>query len=170
MFKTFLFAALLAVVSARWKGVDLKMWADYKTTFNMQWKDAEEAARYQCFQKNLDLVHNFNADESDSATYSLNQFAHMCHDEFRNFYKGLVIPKNHTRKFQPLSILGDVDVKAASASQVDWRKKGAVTHVKNQGQCGSCWAFSAVGNMEGLPCLCLQKPLSMKPLLLPFHR
>lgn len=80
-------------------------------------------------------------------TYELemNHFAGLTSEEFGAKYLGLDVSqlkdtKNCTGKQAPSVSVPDA---------VDWMEKGAVTPIKNQGQCGSCWAFSATGSMEG---------------------
>jgi len=72
----------------------------------------------------------------------MNKFGDLAIDEFNGLFKGL--------KETTVSVADAlaVDTSALPAS-VDWRTKGVVTGIKNQGQCGSCWSFSTTGSLEG---------------------
>jgi len=79
-----------------------------------------------------------NADPANTFTVGHNQFSTFTKDEFKKLLGARVETQTSTH------ILDD----RVLAASVDWRTKGAVNPVKNQGQCGSCWAFGAVATVE----------------------
>jgi len=99
--------------------------------------------RYSIWKGNHQWVKEFNARADVSFTVGLNEFADLTNEEFNRLYKGL----QKVRLDVPASPL-QADVSALPSS-VDWRTKGIVTGIKNQGQCGSCWSFSTTGSLEG---------------------
>jgi len=105
--------------------------------------ELERQAKFHVWQLNYKYITEFNSNNSYSFTLALNDFADMTLDEFKTAKLGFIydpsLPKNTVyRSLQ--------DIPKA----IDWRDKGAVTPVKNQKMCGSCWAFSATGALEGL--------------------
>lgn len=102
----------------------------------------EEETRFEVFMKNHKFIIAHNADSEATFTMAHNQFSDMTSEEFKSQMTGYV----HTVGASTADYVHEI--RADAPATIDWRAKGKVTAVKNQGQCGSCWAFSTTGSVE----------------------
>jgi len=115
--------------------------AGFLKTHGKIYEGEEIQYRFSVFKSSMDTIFEHNQG-NHSWTMGINQFSDLTPVEFEKMHLGYIHRPGAPRNEEPL--LG-----METANDIDWTTKGAVTPIKDQGQCGSCWAFSTTGSTEG---------------------
>lgn len=123
------------------------MFLEFVKQFEKQYRDEEEKQkRLRIWRKNMALIDRHNQ-AGHSYQLRMNHFGDLEDEEFL----AVIMPHVDRPSTLPATLTHVADIEGSDLpSSVDWRTKGAVTMVKDQGACGSCWSFGSTGSLEGV--------------------
>jgi cathepsin L len=117
------------------------LFVNWMQQFGRSYGHEQFQQRYTIFKANQKYIDEWNA-KKNGVTLGMNQMGDLTNAEYRQLYLG--VKGQPTAGGEPF-----VPTNEALPTSFDWRTKGAVTGIKDQGQCGSCWSFSTTGSTEG---------------------
>uniref|UniRef100_A0AC34RM92 Uncharacterized protein n=1 Tax=Panagrolaimus sp. JU765 TaxID=591449 RepID=A0AC34RM92_9BILA len=121
---------------------------NYLDEYNIKYETEEEHnLRFSIFQKNLKEIELLNKKHAPQTTFGINQFTVLTSEEFAKLY---LMPEKYINQTGQDAMMGEPYnfVSSRMPQEIDWRSRNAVTYVKDQGQCGSCWAFAVSATLE----------------------
>jgi len=134
----------LANAKTQWSQLSSYSFEDYVKEFKKHYSSSELIVRKQIFNTRLDQIRQHNEDSTKSWKMGLNHMVDWSEQELKQL-RG--VKKGLARRQEPTFDFNQVDTKALP-THVDWRTKGIITPVKDQGQCGSCWSFGTTETIE----------------------
>jgi len=150
MMKLTIFVLTISIALSMAAENPLREWIKYKKTHAKSYSANEDRVRYGIWKSNSEYVVKHN-DEADKGIHTfwlkMNKFADMTSQEFVKIYNGFNASLSSSQAGSNMLFVNNENLKVPDS--IDWRTKGYVTPVKNQGQCGSCWSFSTTGSLEG---------------------
>jgi len=124
------------------------LFSAWKVQHQKRYAVDEEQKRFAIWKDNLKFVDEWNT-QTGKHKCGMNHLADLTNAEYRTLYCGLRLPANQRFDFTAAAKNMAIPLSKAIPASVDWRTQGYVTAIKDQGQCGSCYSFSATGSMEG---------------------
>ena len=127
--------------------LNIDIWSKFtlfQEKYNRAYSMEEVYDRFMIFKRNVDIINTHNSDKCETFNMTINKFTDLTAEEFKERYVG---------KMYSSSDYGCVSVGNIDSSEIetfDWRTYNVVNPVRNQGQCGSCWAFATTANAESV--------------------
>ena len=155
------FFTLLVVSSGNMiRDTNTVQFSNFIKIYNKEYTDSELIYRMSVYSDNIRKIDDHN-NAGHSWKMAVNQFADLTVEEFKSGHTCLEkrnqVFRKSTLNFNEIDFTPVEDLPAS----FDWTEKGAVTPVKDQGQCGSCWAFSSTGSAEGAYAIATGKLVSL---------